>query len=135
MLKLKRTFSALDLLTVFSTVFSTVVHKKAPTRSLRYYKSGLNAKCLKFSNVNNELIRFCHFRYTEKKAKSKKKKKKKDDESPKAKSSNSSSSVKDKLPTASSCGSSSLEKVKNAAFDRLRNDAGTSSGTYKKFIN
>jgi hypothetical protein len=62
------------------------------------------------------------FRYTEKKAKSKKKKKnkQKDDESPKSKN-----NIKEKAVT----GTTSLEKVKNAAFDRLRDDAASSSGT------
>ncbi len=66
---------------------------------------------------------FRNLRYTEKKAKSKKKKKNKHgkDESSKVKS----SSSKDKMSTAGS----SLEKTKNAAFDRLRDDAASSSGT------
>ena len=72
---------------------------------------------------------FFNCRYTEKKAKSKKKKKNKHgkDESSKIKSS---SSSKDKLPAIGS----SLEKTKNAAFDRLRDDAASSSGIEQALI-
>ena len=71
---------------------------------------------------------FFNCRYTEKKAKSKKKKKNKHgkDESSKIKS----SSSKDKVPAIGS----SLEKTKNAAFDRLRDDAASSSGIEQALI-
>ena len=73
---------------------------------------------------SNELC----FRYTEKKAKSKKKKKNKNKDEPPP----SSSSLKIKMNDSDKLSPivpSSLEKSKNAAFDRLRNSA-SSSGIF-----